>query len=105
LDTSATDLDRALDHLHRNVTVLGITERYGESRQMLAYQLGWSFEGAKEEKRWRVSTPKGAYEELNPALIAEIESLNTHDMTLYAHAVALFEQRLELRAALVRAFP
>jgi hypothetical protein len=103
LDTSPADLGRALDHLYHNVTVLGLTERYEETRQMLTFQLGWRFEDA-DPKKWRVSTPKGAFEELDAELLTEIEQLNAHDMALYAHATALFEQRLELRASLLREF-
>jgi len=78
------------------MAVVGLTERYTESVQMMADLLGipapadLPLVNANPQRR----SPSMRYrDELAPAVLEQLEELNRFDLELYAHATELFEQQ------------
>ncbi len=78
------------------MAVVGLTERYAESLQLMGDLLGIPVPG--EPPRANVNPqradPAMRYrDQLAPDVIARLEELNRYDLELYAHATELFEQQ------------
>ena len=74
------------------VGLLGLTERYGESLELLNAQFGTAIP-LRQDNRGKRSL--AALDALSAEERAELTQLNRRDMALYERAAALFEARLE----------
>lgn len=78
------------------MVVVGLTERYAESAQMIADLQGIPVPADRFHANvnpQRTSPAMRYRDTLAPAVVARLEELNRYDLELYAHAVELFEQQ------------
>jgi len=86
------DLPKAIEHLERYFSIVGITERFNESLYLMKKQFGWhQFDYSNRN----VTSHRPAKEQLSPELIDFIKKNNDLDMELYKYAVQLLDKKIE----------
>lgn len=100
LDREVTidDLKRAKHNLSDGFAAFGVLERFTESLILLKRQFGWRTPYYNNNRNVGGNRPH----QTDPAVLELAESLNTLDMALYQHALALFETRLSEQGAAYR---
>jgi hypothetical protein len=88
------DLERAIDHLERYFSVVGIQERFEETVLLMCRVLGW--------RRWRVRHRNATVPMVEPTAQdrAQIESLNLLDLRLYEWARVRFDEAVRAAGSL-----
>lgn len=82
-------LDRALDHLNRYFSVIGLSERLEESLALMKLRFGWQL---KSYSSFNVTRKRPKRDDLPPATLAMIAEKNRFDIELYRRASELFEE-------------
>ncbi|MFK9094773.1 sulfotransferase family 2 domain-containing protein [Bacillus salipaludis] len=86
------DLPKAIEHLERYFSVVGITERFNESLYLMKKQFGWH---QVDYSNRNVTSHRPAKEQLSPEIINFIQKNNDLDMELYKYAVQLLDKKIE----------
>lgn len=84
-------LQRAQHNLRNSFSVIGITERFGESLAAMRRKFGWKL---KRYRNYRVTSVRPASKELPGPIVESIRRSNAYDVELYELALRLFEQQL-----------
>jgi hypothetical protein len=102
LDREAMSVQTAKEKL-ASMTAFGLTERFQDSLDLLAYTFGW-----KPMQATQVLNPREAAAEreiVTEGARARMREMNAMDVELYEFAVELFEQRMrEMTASLVERY-
>ena len=89
-------LDRALDHLNRYFTVIGLSERFEESLALMKLRFGWQL---KSYSAFNVTRSRPKRQDLPEASLKLIAERNRFDVILYNHAAKLFEEAVNKQAS------
>ena len=81
-------LQRAIDHLDRHFSVVGLSERFEESLALMKLRFGWQL---KSYSSFNVTRTRPKKTELPQALLDRIAEKNKYDVALYEHGKRLFE--------------
>jgi hypothetical protein len=89
-------LDRALDHLNRYFSVIGLSERFEESLALMKLRFGWQL---KSYSAFNVTRSRPKRQDLPQASLDLIAERNRFDVVLYNQAAKLFEEAVKKQAA------
>ena len=89
-------LDRALDHLDRYFSVIGLSERFEESLALMKLRFGWQL---TSYSAFNVTRSRPKRQDLPQASLNLITERNRFDVVLYNHAAKLFEEAVKKQAA------
>jgi hypothetical protein len=81
-------LKRAIDHLDRYFSVVGLSERFEESLALMKLRFGWQL---KSYSSFNVTRARPKKADLPQALLDRIAEKNKYDLALYEHGKRLFE--------------
>ena len=85
-------LDKAIDHLNRYFSVIGLSERFEESLALMKLRFGWQL---KSYAAFNVTRSRPKKEDLPQQTIDLIVDRNRFDVALYEHAAKLFNAAVE----------
>ena len=88
-------LDRALDHLNRCFSVIGLSERFEESLALMKLRFGWQL---KSYSAFNVTRSRPKRQDLTQASVNLIAERNRFDVVLYNHAAKLFDEAVKKQA-------
>jgi hypothetical protein len=89
-------LDRALEHLDRYFSVVGLSERFEESLALMKLRFGWQL---KSYSAFNVTRSRPKRQDLPQASLDLIAERNRFDVALYKHATKLFEEAVKKQEA------
>jgi Galactose-3-O-sulfotransferase len=89
-------LDRALEHLGRYFSVVGLSERFEESLALMKLRFGWQL---KSYSAFNVTRSRPKRQDLPQASLDLIAERNRFDVALYKHATKLFEEAVKKQEA------
>jgi hypothetical protein len=87
LDLSVTEALQLLD----SFAVVGLSERFQESLDLLAYTFGWR--PVRDAQKLNVAPQRLRQQDLSPNSLERVAALNALDLELYAQAQHIFEAR------------
>lgn len=85
-------LDRAIEHLNKHFSVVGLSERFEESLALMKLRFGWQLKSYSSFNVTRARPKKG---DLPQAILDLIAEKNRFDVELYQHATGLFESAVK----------
>jgi hypothetical protein len=85
-------MERAIDHLDRYFSVVGLSERFEESLALMKLRFGWQL---KSYSSFNVTRARPKKDELPQSTLDLIADRNRFDVALYEHATKLFHSAVE----------
>lgn len=89
-------MERALQHLDRYFSVVGLSERFEESLALMKLRFGWQL---KSYSAFNVTRSRPKRQDLPQTSLDMIAERNRFDVALYRHATKLFEEAVKKQEA------
>jgi galactose-3-O-sulfotransferase len=89
-------MERALQHLDRYFSVVGLSERFEESLALMKLRFGWQL---KSYSAFNVTRSRPKRQDLPQTSLDMIAERNRFDVALYKHATKLFEEAVNKQGA------
>jgi hypothetical protein len=89
-------MERALQHLDRYFSVVGLSERFEESLALMKLRFGWQL---KSYSAFNVTRSRPKRQDLPQASLDLIAERNRFDVALYKHATKLFKEAVKKQEA------